>query len=33
LPPSSGVMNPYPFSAENHFTTPSAMRPSSFGET
>src|SRR5262249_251950 len=25
LPPSSGVMTPYPFSAENHFTTPSAM--------
>src|SRR5437773_7010563 len=24
-PPSSGVMNPKPFSALNHFTTPTAM--------
>src|SRR5439155_22770283 len=26
LPPSSGVMNPYPLSALNHFTVPVAIR-------
>jgi hypothetical protein len=25
LPPSSGVMNPYPLSALNHFTVPVAI--------
>src|SRR6185436_14812138 len=27
--PSSGVMNPYPLSSLNHFTTPVAIEPSS----
>src|SRR5215213_6000483 len=29
FPPSSGVMNPYPFSLLNHLTVPSAIRASS----